>query len=338
MAITNQRKQMVGPNHNLMRLQTNAISPEPNQLEIDAMSRSVALYRKDGKYNSQNFFTPPRIGEVNWLEGFETAADVYIRSISLKGSNLFHVRLIGSEAEVRKVCADASFFNLLRGISHTFSQESRAKRLIDITTDRDRWDAIASLDKNKCYLANYAEMNDSVMRIENVVVVADQLFGLTKDGMAVQGQLTPHMMETDGAVLQVAPVEHLNALGKIDLIAHIPNSESSLLVCVKNNIYQCTIWGDVFRFETLDDRVKRIKSIDFNRVRSLLATNDGLFEIEVEEMPNMVRPTALPRLISHPELRASFKFGHYVEDPYILGIHPAVGILAKTETQKVACF
>jgi hypothetical protein len=55
-------------------------------------------------------------------------------------------------------------------------------------------------------------------------------------------------------------------------------------------------------------------------------------------IPQMVRSTSLPRLISHPELKGSFAIGHYVEDPYILGVHPALGIPAKSENDRVVCF
>ncbi len=34
----------------------------------------------------------------------------------------------------------------------------------------------------------------------------------------------------------------------------------------------------------------------------------------------------------------SFALGHYVEDPHILGVHPASGIVAKTESNRVVCF
>jgi hypothetical protein len=84
--------------------------------------------------------------------------------------------------------------------------------------------------------------------------------------------------------------------------------------------------------------MKQINHIDFNKVRSLFAASEGLYEIEVEELPQMIRSASLPRLISHTELKGSFAIGHYVEDPYILGVNPAVGTVAKTETERVVCF
>jgi hypothetical protein len=67
-------------------------------------------------------------------------------------------------------------------------------------------------------------------------------------------------------------------------------------------------------------------------------SNDGLYEVEVEELPNMVRAASLPRMIAHPNLKGSFAVGHYIEDPFILGVHSAMGILAKTASDKVVCF
>jgi hypothetical protein len=78
--------------------------------------------------------------------------------------------------------------------------------------------------------------------------------------------------------------------------------------------------------------------VGFNRVRSVLATSNGLYEIDIQEMPNMVRTVGLPRQIVHPELQEGFKVAQYLEDPWILGVHPAMAILAKTESEKVICF
>ena len=43
----------------------------------------------------------------------------------------------------------------------------------------------------------------------------------------------------------------------------------------------------------------------------------------------------LPRQIVHSQLREGFTVARYVEDPFVLGIHPAMAILAKTKTDKV---
>ncbi|MBI2187617.1 MAG: hypothetical protein HYU37_10965 [Acidobacteria bacterium] len=70
-------------------------------------------------------------------------------------------------------------------------------------------------------------------------------------------------------------------------------------------------------------------------MRSVLATSDGLFEIDIQEMPNMVQAKGLPRQIVYPELRKGFQVARYVEDPIVLGIHPATGIMAKTQDDEV---
>ena len=60
--------------------------------------------------------------------------------------------------------------------------------------------------------------------------------------------------------------------------------------------------------------------------------------MELEELPHMVRAASLPRLIDHPDLKGSFNAGHYIENAFILGVHPAMGVLAKTGSDKVVCF
>ena len=37
----------------------------------------------------------------------------------------------------------------------------------------------------------------------------------------------------------------------------------------------------------------------------------------------------------HPELRKSFVIARYIDDPIVLGIHPATGIMAKTLDEKI---
>lgn len=51
-----------------------------------------------------------------------------------------------------------------------------------------------------------------------------------------------------------------------------------------------------------------------SRERSSSATG-GLFEVDIQEMPDMVRAI--------------------VEDPLVLGIHPAMSIVAKTKTERI---
>jgi hypothetical protein len=326
-------------NHNNhIKMQTSAIPGEITQMEINEVARAIALYHKDGKYSCQTFFTPPRLAEVNWIEGFEKSADVYIRSIELIGTNLFHIRCVGTEANVRKVCGDPGFYNLLRGVNSTLSETVRSRWYLETTAGREKWDAIVALDKRTYTLVNHVNLGKKKTRIQNVIIVGDALLGLTNDGSAVMVQLTPDIFGKEGQVLDAAPIEDLNKLGKIDLLSSVPNSETSFLACIKNSVYELNLRGDMLRFQMLDDRVKRISSVDFNKAYSLMATNEGLFEIEVEELPDLVRAASLPRQIAHPELKGSFQVGHYVEDPYILGVHPAMGIVAKAEDDRVVCF
>lgn len=70
-------------------------------------------------------------------------------------------------------------------------------------------------------------------------------------------------------------------------------------------------------------------------IRTGLATAEGLFEIDVQEMPNAVRATGLPRQVVHTQLREGFRAVRYVEDPMVLGIHPATAIVAKTKNERV---
>ncbi len=321
-----------------LRVQTNIIPSELTAMETSELARGISLYFKNGKYLCQSFFTPPRIGEVNWIEGIEKGADACIRSVRLIGTSLFHVRWAGSEKKVRQVCSDPMFFQMLRAIGTTLNETVRSRVYLDAASTREHWDAIVSLDKRNCYLANNVELEDKKIQIGNVIVVGDQLLGLTAEGKVVIGQLTPEMFEKENYRLDMTFMDDINRIGKIDTLAPVPNSELSFLACAQNSAYEVDIHGSMIQFQVLDERVKQINHVDFNKVRSLFATNEGLYEIEVEELPQMVRSASLPRLISHPELRGNFAIGHYVEDPYILGVNPAVGILAKTANDRVVCF
>ena len=88
----------------------------------------------------------------------------------------------------------------------------------------------------------------------------------------------------------------------------------------------------------LPQSVKQINSVEFNRARSVLATTEGLFEVDVQEMPNMVRATSMPRQIVHTQLLEGFRVARYIEDPFVLGEHPAMAIIAKTKGEKKCVF
>ncbi len=323
---------------NRLRVQTTSIPQELTQSEVNEMARAITFYQKDGQYRCQSFFTSPRIGELNWVDGLEKSADVWFQSIRLIGCNLFHVRCTGAEGNVRKVCEDPSFSRMLREISSTFTETIRSRKYLDTANGREKWSAIVSLDMHRYYLANYVNLDGKRTRIDNIVVIGDRFIGLTGEGKAAMCQLTPDIMETEHGILEAAWMQDLNKLGKIDTLEMVPNSDTSFLACIKNVVYEFNLRGEQLRFQTLDQSVKRINCVDFNHVLSLMATNEGLYEVEVEELPNMVRAAGLPRLISHPDLKGNFTVGHYVEDPFILGVHPAIGILAKTDSDKVVCF
>jgi len=302
------------------------------------MARAITFYQKDGQYRCQSFFTSPRIGEVNWVEGIEKSADVGFRSFQLIGCNLFHVRCTGTEGNVRKVCEDPSFYRMLREISSTFTESIRSRKYLDMASGREKWDAIVSLDRGRYHLANWVNLDGKKTRIDNILVLGDRFIGLTGEGKAAMGELIPDIMEAEHSPMDAEWMQDLNKLGKIDTLEMVPNSETSFLACIKNIVYEFNLRGEQIRFETLDQSIKRINCVDFNHVRSLLSTNDGLYEVEVKELPNMVRAASLPRLIAHPDLKGSFSAGHYIEDPFILGVHPAMGVLAKTGSDKVVCF
>ncbi|MFQ5708480.1 MAG: hypothetical protein ACE5HO_13565 [bacterium] len=333
---------------NRIKVQTTVRPNELTHNEICEITRSIALFYKNGEFICQNFFTPPILGEINLVEGLETNAEVYFREINLIGPNLFHIRLVGTENNVRAMCEDPAFYKHLGGISTTYALRSnsatqtettaRTRKYLETTVGKERWDAIISLDKKNYSLVNYVLLKGKTIRIEQIVVLGDRLLGLTDKQEVVLGQLTPDVLERANVVLEVDLMTTINKLGKVDSLVPIPNSEDSFLVTVRNDVYQVNIWGDLIHFNMLDETVKRINSIHFNNTRTIMATSDGIFELDVVEMPNMVKSTSLPRQIINPHLRDNFKVALYVEDPNILGIDPAVGIFAKTEDEKVMFF
>jgi hypothetical protein len=254
------------------------------------------------------------------------------------GPNLFHIRLIGNEDDIRKMFTNQNLYNLLRGIQGTLNEEVRSRRYLDTTKGKDHYDVIVSLDKKTYWFANWVKLDDQKIRIKNVLIAGNRLLGLTEKQEVVWGQLTPDVVEKQDILLDVKPLESVNKLGKIDLLETVPNTDDSFLATVKNAIYQFNIWGDMIHFNKLDEDVNHIKSIDFNSNRSIMSTTEGIYEVDVHEMPNMVKVTSLPRRIANPHLRDSFKTAMYVEDPFILGINPAIGVFAKTADENVVFF
>lgn len=330
---------MFDTNHSTrIKVQTNVMPADLTTAEINEMARGIALNYKDGEFICQSFFTPPLVGEINWIEGIMKNAEVHFREIHLIGPNLFHVRLVGTEDAIGKMCRDAKFYRLLQEISSTFNENVRVRRYLETSGRKERWDAIISLDRKAYYLANKVNLKKNTIRIHNIVIIGDRLLGLTGKGEVVIAQLTPDVVEKENVLLEMSLVGPVNKLGKVDLLEPVPNTEDSFLVSIKNHVYQFNIWGDMTHFNALEDEVQQINSISFNNARSIMATSNGLYEVDVQEMPNMVRAISLPRHISNPSLKDNFKTAMYVEDPYVLGIHPAVGVFAKTKEDKVLFF
>jgi hypothetical protein len=67
------------------------------------------------------------IGQLNRVEGLKQDADVYFRDVTLIGMGLFHVRLVGTEANIRKMCGESGFYTLLRAIDATLTEGVRSR-------------------------------------------------------------------------------------------------------------------------------------------------------------------------------------------------------------------
>lgn len=326
-------------NHtNTINVQTNIIPTNLTQSVIEETARGIALYYKDGQFVCQTFFTQPIVGEVNFLEGLETNADVHIRSIQMIGPNLIHMRVMGKELQVRKMCDANGFFNIIRGISSTLTNEVRSRRYLETTSKKDGWNLIISLDREETNMLNYVQLGNQIVHIANLLILGDRLIGLTDDKHVVQGHLTPDILLHREKRMLVSLLENINSLGKITLLSKVPNSETSFLVTINNTIYQFDVWGEMLHLNTLDESVEKINSVTFNHTRSIMATTNGLYEMDVQELPNMVKVTSMPRQIINPHLKQDFRLALYVDDPYIKGLTPQLGIFAKTENDKVLFF
>jgi len=325
-------------NPNVLSLQTNLVPTELTPDIIEEIARGIALYYKDNNFVCQTFFTQPILGEVQMVDGLEKEADVYIRSIQMVGPNLFHVLVTGEEEKVHTMCRDKTYYELIRGIETTFTEDIRSRRFLDTTDGKNRWNILLSLDKKKYRLLNTVDLDKKSVHLQNIIILGDRLLGITDDHKVAMGHLKPELLEREETLLAVKLMDTINKLGKIRLLAKAPNSEDTFLVTVNNTIYQFNIWGEIQHFNTLDDDVKQINSITFNHTRSIMATSNGLYEMDVWEMPNMVRATSMPRQIVDPNLKQNFQLALYVEDPYMLGVNPALGIFAKTDKEKVLFF
>lgn len=320
---------------NQLKVHTMSLPAEWTPTESPAVARALLLCYGGGQFTCQTFFTQPLIGQINWLEGLKQDAQVYFREINAIGIGLFHLRLVGKEEDVRKMCGAPGFYGLLRGIDATLTQDTRSRWYLDTASGKEHWDAIVDVQRKAFYLANHVHLRKTRTRIDNLIVVGDRLLGLTAKREVVIGKLTPDVIERENVVLDLEPMENVSKLGKIDALARVPNSDEVFLVTVRNRVYYFDLWGNMSGFEEVPESVKQINSVEFNRVCSVLATTEGLFEVDIQEMPNMVRAKGLPRQIVHPQLQEDFKMARYVEDPLVLGIHPAMAIVAKTKNEKV---
>jgi hypothetical protein len=320
---------------NQLKVHTRPLPVEWTPTESAEVARALLLCYRDRQFTCQTFFTQPLIGQINWLEGLKQDAQVYFREVTAIGIDLFHLRLVGKEEDVRKMCREPGFYGLLRGIDATLTQETRSRWYLDTASGKEQWDVIVDVPRKAFYLANHVNVRKTRTRIDNVIVVGDRVLGLTAKRELVIGKLTPDVIERDNVILDVEPLESVNKLGKIDALARVPNSDEVFLITVQNHVYHFDFWGTMTRFGELPESVKQIHSVEFNRVRSVLATTEGLFEVDIQEIPNMVRATGLPRQLAHTQLREGFKVARYIEDPLVLGIHPAMAIVAKTKNEKV---
>jgi len=319
-------------------LQTTVIPTDLDAQIIEETARGVALFYKNKKFICQTLFTPPILGEINYIEGLERNADVFFHSIEWIGPNLLHLRTRGDEKKVREMCKDKNLFRLLKGLVTTLRDGVRARRYLEIVSDKEDWNCIVSLDNDKYNILNNVVLQGEKLKINNLIILGDRMIGLTPDQRVVQGHLTPTLLEKDDVTIEVQLMDEINKLGKIDLLSKVPNSEDTFMVTTGHMIYQFDIWGDMRNAHPISDDVKHIKSVSFNHTRTIMATDKGLFELDIQELPNMVQPIGMPRQIVNPHLKKDFRLALYVEDPYLLGNNPPVGIFAKTEQDEVMVF
>ncbi len=319
-------------------VQTNPLPYELTPLEVNEAAKAVALYYNKGEFVTQCFFTTPILGEISWVDGFITDADAYFREICTVGPNLFHITIdCGEGAILTKMCKDSKFWDLLTKVADTMPTEICYRRYMGIKNDMETFDFIASVEKKKFRVINSAFLENNVVELSNILILGDRIIALTNDKKVVWGKVTANHLYADAA-MTVNYLDEVEKIGPVDLLKAVPNSEDVFLITSGKDIYQCNLWGDMVHFNTLDNKVKKINSIDFNHTRSILATNNGLYEIRVQELPNQVKATSLPRRISNNELYDDFKVAHYIDDPYILGVNPAMGVFAKNKEEKVLFF
>src|SRR4030095_16014736 len=106
------------------------------------VARALLLCYRDRQFTCQTFFTQPLIGQINWLEGLKPDADVYFRESNAIGVDLFHLRLVGEEEDVRKMCGIPGFYGLLRRIDATLTADTRSRWYLDTASAKEHWAVI----------------------------------------------------------------------------------------------------------------------------------------------------------------------------------------------------
>jgi hypothetical protein len=323
---------------NVIQVQTHDLSSQLTDEMIANTSKGLSLFYNDGRFYYQTFFTLPTIGEINRIDGIHHNGQVNFRAITKLGPMIYHVRCSARENDIRSMIENEDFYKLIHGIDKNLQPQDRSRRFLDLSTGKEQWNLLCSTQKKQTIIMNYTTSNNHKIRLTNIITLNNKLLGISKDNKVYMGTLTPEIFEKTDNRINVEPVETINQLGKVDLISQIPNTDEAFLVSVGNNIYEFTLWGDVMHFQALEDTVKRINSINFNNTRGIVATNSGLYEMDVLEIPNMVKPYGLPKQIVNPLLKKEIEMALYVEDPEILGMHSAVGVITKTANNNVLFF
>jgi hypothetical protein len=193
---------------------------------------------------------------------------------------------------------------------------------------------LISLDKKAFYLANNVKVEGKEMRIRNPIVVGDRMVGLTDKREVCIGQLTPDVIEKPNIKLDMELMDEINRMGKVDLLEPAPNSEDLFLVSIKNSVYQFNIWGEMAHFEELGEEVKHINSINFNHTSSIMATDNGLYEVDVKEMPNMIKAEGLPLRISSKDLSGESRLPYIRRIPMSAVLIPPWEYFPKPKTTR----
>ncbi len=198
---------------NQLKVHTRPLPADWTPTESAEVARALLLCYCDGQFTCQTFFTQPLIGQINWLEGLKADGQVYFRETTAIGLDLFHLRLVGKEEDVRKMSREPGFYGLLRGIDATLTDETRSRWYLDTASGKEHWDAIVDVPRKAFYLANDVNLRKTRTRLKNLIIVGDRVIGLTAKHEAMIGQLTPDVIEREHVLPDVEPLENVNKLG-----------------------------------------------------------------------------------------------------------------------------